>query len=415
MNWIKHTILAVVLLLGTNAFALNPNNENSNNNTEMQDKKEVSFIDICLSETSKNPYEILDKLMSQPSCRMHGPEHHVLVGAALLTAYKNAGGEINLKEALATMVERGGEVPGGACGKWGVCGAAVSAGIFMSIITDNSPFATQAWALSNQMTAQALADISKYGGPRCCKRDSFLAVLSAIDFVRLHLGIEMESPKNTTCTRSEQNQQCIGKQCPFNEINQSNSNRNMKSFGSKPWMVPQPVLIIGTYNEKQEANAMNAAWGGTWDAGEIMISMGSHATTENLKLNNGEFTVAFATSETMVASDFVGIVSAKNDPKKMEKTGWTVEKAPNINAPLFKEFPMVMECRIKEKIGEKGNSGYYLIAEVVNVLCDERYLNEQGNPDIEKMSIITFDPCNMKYVELGKTVGNAFSDGKKLK
>lgn len=91
-------------------------------------------------------------------------------------------------------------------------------------------------------------------------------------------------------------------------------------------MLPQPVLIIGTYNDKGVANAMNAAWGGTWDAHEIMISMGKHVTTDNLKLNNGEFTLAFATAGTMTASDFVGIVSAKSDPDKMKKTGWTVEK-----------------------------------------------------------------------------------------
>ena len=107
----------------------------------------------------------------------------------------------------------------------------------------------------------------------------------------------------------------------------------MKSFAPKPWMVPMPVLIIGTYNEKGEANAMNAAWGGQWDANEIIISMGSHATTDNLK-HGGEFTVAFATKQTMVASDFVGIVSAKNDPKKMEKTGWTIKKATKVNAPV---------------------------------------------------------------------------------
>ena len=93
----------------------------------------------------------------------------------------------------------------------------------------------------------------------------------------------------------------------------------MKSFSPKPWFAPQPVLIIGTYNKDGVANAMNAAWAGQWDMKEIMISMGNHVTTDNLKLG-GEFTVAFATKKTMVASDFVGIVSAKNDPKKMEKT-----------------------------------------------------------------------------------------------
>ena len=102
----------------------------------------------------------------------------------------------------------------------------------------------------------------------------------------------------------------------------------MKSFAPKPWVAPQPVLIIGTYDKNGVANAMNAAWGGQWDVREIMISMGSHVTTDNLKLNNGEFTVAFATAETMVASDFVGIVSAKNDPEKMAKTGCRLKRLP---------------------------------------------------------------------------------------
>lgn len=187
----------------------------------------------------------------------------------------------------------------------------------------------------------------------------------------------------------------------------------MKSFGSKPWMLPQPVLIIGTYNKEEKANAMNAAWGGTWDMHEIMISMGSHATTDNLKLNNGEFTVAFATAETMVASDFVGIVSAKIDPNKMEKTGWTAEKAPNVNAPVFTDFPMTMECRIKQKFDE-SETGYYLVAEVVNVLCDEKYLDANGNPDVEKMNLITYDSVNHNYIQLGKVIGKAFACGKEI-
>ena len=187
----------------------------------------------------------------------------------------------------------------------------------------------------------------------------------------------------------------------------------MKSFGSKPWMLPQPVLIIGTYDSEGRPNAMNAAWGGTWDMKEIVISMGSHATTDNLAVNS-EFTVAFATRETMVASDFVGIVSAKNDPDNMTKTGWTAEKAPNVNAPLFTCFPMTMECRITRKIDEE-KTGYCLVADVVNILCDERYLAEDGNPDVEKMQVITYDPVHHTYIQLGQTVGHAFADGNQLK
>ncbi len=187
----------------------------------------------------------------------------------------------------------------------------------------------------------------------------------------------------------------------------------MKSFAPKPWVVPMPVLIIGTYNEDGTPNAMNAAWSGQWDMKEIMISMGSHVTTKNLD-RNGEFTVAFATKNTMVASDFVGIVSAKNDPKKMDKTGWNIEKATMVDAPVFTDFPMTLECRIKEKYDE-SETGYYLVAEIVNILVDEKYLAEDGNPDMQKMELIVLDPIHHGYIQLGDKVGNAFSDGKALK
>ena len=187
----------------------------------------------------------------------------------------------------------------------------------------------------------------------------------------------------------------------------------MKSFGQKAWMLPQPVLIIGTYNSDGTPNAMNAAWGGQWDSKEIMISMGSHATTENLNRCE-EFTVAFATKNTMVTSDFVGIVSAKNDPEKLQKTGWTAIKSENVNAPVFTDFPMTMECRILRKIDE-SEEGFYIVAEIVNILVDEAYLAEDGKPDVEKMQLITYDPVHYGYISIGERVGNAFSDGKKLK
>ena len=187
----------------------------------------------------------------------------------------------------------------------------------------------------------------------------------------------------------------------------------MKSFGQKPWVLPQPVLIIGTYNSDGSPNAMNAAWGGQWDSKEIMICMGKHATTENLARCN-EFTVAFATKDTLVASDFVGIVSAKNDPQKIQKTGWVAIEAENVNAPVFTNFPMTLECRILRKIDETED-GYNIVAEIVNILVDENYLAEDGKPDVEKMQLISYEPVHHGYLLLSERVGNAFSDGKMLK
>lgn len=183
----------------------------------------------------------------------------------------------------------------------------------------------------------------------------------------------------------------------------------MKNFKPNAWVLPQPVLIIGTYNEDGTPNAMNAAWGGQWDYKELFISLGSHATTNNLN-RNGEFTVAFATSDSLPQADYVGVVSAKKDADKMKKTGWRSHKGDEVDAPVFECFPMTMECRVKEKLHE-SETGFYMVAEIVNIQCDEKYLGDNGRPDVEKMRLITFDPINNGYIQLGEKVGNAFRDG----
>ncbi len=176
------------------------------------------IVGLCLNQTSKDPVVILNEMMNQPFCHMHGPEHHVMVGASLLTAYHNAGGDIDLKAELAEMMSRGRKVPGGTCGYWGACGAGVSSGIFISIIAGSTPLAQEPFALCHRMTSTSLGKIADVGGPRCCKRDSYLSILSAIDFVKEHFGVEMEKHE-IVCTHASENKQCIGERCPFSEIN----------------------------------------------------------------------------------------------------------------------------------------------------------------------------------------------------
>ena len=175
-----------------------------------------SIFGLCLSETCRDPIEILEKMMSMPFCHMHGPEHHGMVGAALLTAYKNAGGELDFLKALQEMYSRGKAVPGGACGFWGACGAGISAGIYMSILTKANPLSSEAWGLSNLMTSRVLGKIGANGGPRCCKRDSYLAIMEAVAFTKEHFGIEMEVNK-VVCTHSHLNNQCLKAECKFSE------------------------------------------------------------------------------------------------------------------------------------------------------------------------------------------------------
>ena len=176
-----------------------------------------AVIGLCLEEKSRDPAQILEKMMALPFCHMHGPEHHVMVGAALLTAYRNAGGKTDLPSALTEIMTRGRSVPGGACGFWGACGAGISAGMFMSVITGSTPLGEEPFALSHRMTASALTAIADVGGPRCCKRDSYLAIGRAVDLVREALGVEMEK-RRIVCSHSARNAQCIGSRCPFSPL-----------------------------------------------------------------------------------------------------------------------------------------------------------------------------------------------------
>ena len=170
--------------------------------------------DLCLTSASRDPIAILEAMMDLPFCRMHGPEHHVLVGAALLTAYRNAGGELVLPEALEELYRRAIAVPGAACGFWGACGACLSTGQFLSVVTGSGPLAEEPWGLCIGMTSKALDSLAKVGGPRCCKRDSYLSILAAVDYTGERLGVQMEKTM-PVCSRSSKNAQCIGNRCPF--------------------------------------------------------------------------------------------------------------------------------------------------------------------------------------------------------
>lgn len=184
----------------------------------------------------------------------------------------------------------------------------------------------------------------------------------------------------------------------------------MKDFGAQSYLFPCPVLMLGTYDEKEEPDLMNAAWGGICDYNKVAISLSSHQTTDNLA-KKGCLTIAFATSNLVKASDYCGIVSKKNEPNKIKKSGLHYEKAPHIDAPLFTDYPISLECVVESLDMEKG----ILRARIEHVLADESVLAKDGKIDIRKAHIITFDSSHNTYIELGEEVGKAFQDGLALK
>ena len=183
-----------------------------------------------------------------------------------------------------------------------------------------------------------------------------------------------------------------------------------KNFGAKPILYPQPVFIIGSYDENGTPDAMNAAWGGISEANQISMCLSAgHKTVKNI-LVRGAFTVSMATAEQLVACDYVGLVSANDVPNKMEKAGFHTVKSENVDAPLIEELPVAVECKLISYDEETCR----MVGEIINVCADESILTD-GAIDPVKLRPITYDGMNHAYYVLGEKVGDAFKDGAALK
>ncbi len=180
-----------------------------------------------------------------------------------------------------------------------------------------------------------------------------------------------------------------------------------KDFGAETILYPMPVLIIGTYGEDGTPDAMNAAWGGIHNTAQIGICLSAeHKTTRNL-LARGAFTVSIADAAHVAQADYVGIVSANDVPDKLARAGLHALRAGQVDAPLFEEFPLTLECRVVSYDKASG----YLVGDIVNVSADERILGSDGKIDAEKLAPIAFDPAALVYRVLGGAVGDAFQIG----
>ena len=184
-----------------------------------------------------------------------------------------------------------------------------------------------------------------------------------------------------------------------------------KNLKPKAYIYPLPVLIIGTYDKNGVPNAMNAAWGTVCDSEKVSICLDhNHKTVENI-LKNKCFTVAIADVKNVIPADFVGVVSGNDDSYKLKKTGWTIIKSKNVNAPIIDDLPLVLECKLVSYDIETE----ICVGEVVNVSVSDSILDEKGKVDLNIFKPICYDCDTHGYYTLGERVGNAFSDGLKIK
>ncbi|AFS78745.1 hypothetical protein Curi_c17380 [Gottschalkia acidurici 9a] len=165
-------------------------------NCHSEDSIELIY-NYCLTTNKANPIEMSIELMQNSRVNMHGPEHHFLVPAVLLSSYCNASGKKDIKEEkLKVTKERAEKIPGGICGNYGSCGVGVGTGLFISVITEATPLTEKNWGLANEMTGNTLISLGKIGGPRCCKRNSFIAINEASKFLNERFNIKLYDYKN---------------------------------------------------------------------------------------------------------------------------------------------------------------------------------------------------------------------------
>ena len=189
---------------------------------ECHSKSAVDFIvKVCAETSETDPYKIAEVLFRDERVHMHGPEHHVLVPAVLLAGYYNKIGKPEEKaEALAFAKERGTKVPGGFCGFAGSCGAGIGVGIFFAIMEKTSPLNSKKWGNVNQATGHALLNIGAYNGPRCCKRNTFLAFKTVIEMLKEEKGVVL-SEGGKVCRWSSYNNECLKGACEFHRGKQN--------------------------------------------------------------------------------------------------------------------------------------------------------------------------------------------------
>lgn len=181
-----------------------------------------------------------------------------------------------------------------------------------------------------------------------------------------------------------------------------------KDFGTKNWMFPMPVLMVGTYDGEGRPNFMPAAWGGITLEDEITICIDTaHKTWANLEAKKA-FTVAFATAETVEACDYLGLVSGNDAPDKVSRCGWTTARGERVDAPVANELPLALECEVSRMDPESCA----VVGKIVRCAVEESALTA-GVPDAAKMRPVCYDPCAHGYRLVGEAVAKAFECGRR--
>lgn len=186
------------------------------------------------------------------------------------------------------------------------------------------------------------------------------------------------------------------------------------SFKPGTMIYPLPALMVSCGENPEEYNIATVAWTGTIcsDPPMCYISLRKSRHSHSIISRTREFVLNLTTENLAKQTDWCGVKSGK-DVNKFKEMSLTPEKAPNISAPMIKESPLCIECKVIE-VKELGSHDMF-IANVVGVHADERYINkESGLFDLQSAKLMTYS--HGKYYSVGEQLGFfGFSVQKKKK
>lgn len=180
--------------------------------------------------------------------------------------------------------------------------------------------------------------------------------------------------------------------------------------GTFIYPIPAVMVSCGTM---EESNIITVAWTGILNTNPAMcyISVRPERYSHNIIKENGEFAINLTTRQLAYATDWCGVKSGR-DVDKFKEMKLTKERANIIKAPLIKECPVSVECKVKE-IVPLGSHDMF-VAEIVAIDADEKYIDEKGAFDIGKYDLIAY--ANGGYYPLESKIGKfGYSVQKKSK
>lgn len=166
---------------------------------------------------------------------------------------------------------------------------------------------------------------------------------------------------------------------------------------------PLPAVLVSCGETPEEYNMLTVAWTGTIcsDPAMCYISVRPERHSYDIIRRTGEFVINLTTEALARATDWCGVKSGK-DVDKWSEMGLTPAPATVVKAPIIEESPVSIECRVKQ-ILPLGTHDMF-IAEVVNVVVDEQYLDEKGKFDMVRAGLMAYS--HGEYFTLGRSLGH---------